>query len=361
MHIIAPIQHGLILLMSVTLKQLAGTLGLSPTTVSRALNGFPEVNDATRKRVREAAERANYRPNTRAKSLATGRAQAIGHVIPVSTSHEIVNPVFADFIAGAGETYSRAGYEMVLRVVPDADEAQAYRDLIARGAVDGVMVHGPRQQDSRVALLGDLGVPFMFHGRTSNIERPYSWLDINNQRSFRRAAQFLIDLGHRRIALINGLEEMDFANRRRNGYLEALEHAGIAVDPALMRQAEMTEPYGYRALTEMRKLPDPPTAFMASSMIVAYGLRRGLSDLGLKLGRDVSIITHDDDLSYLPNDGDVPMFTATKSSVREAGRRAASMLLRLVEAPESAPLTELMETSLVVGASTGPVLSQENG
>lgn len=341
--------------MSVTLKQLAGSLGLSPTTVSRALNGFPEVNDATRKRVQDAAERANYRPNTRAKSLATGRAQAIGHVIPVSTSHEIVNPVFADFIAGAGETYSRAGYEMILRVVPDADEAQAYRDLIARGAVDGLIVHAPRRMDTRVALLSDMRVPFLLHGRTSEVERAYSWLDINNQRSFRRATQFLIDFGHRRIALVNGLEEMDFAHRRRNGYLEALEQAGITADPALMRQAEMTEPFGYRTLTEMMKLPDPPTAFLASSMIVAYGLRRGLSDLGLQLGRDVSVITHDDDLSYLPNDGDVPMFTATKSSVREAGRRAARMLLRLVEAPESGPLTELMEASLVVGASTGPV------
>lgn len=344
--------------MTVTLKQLAGSLGLSPTTVSRALNGFPEVNDTTRKRVMDAAERANYRPNTRAKSLATGRAQAIGHVIPVSTSHEIVNPVFADFIAGAGETYSRAGYEMVLRVVPDADEAQAYRDLIARGAVDAVMVHAPRRKDARVGLLAELGLPFLLHGRTSEVNRRYSWLDINNQRSFRRATQFLIDFGHRRIALVNGIEEMDFANRRRNGYLEALAQADIAPDPALMRQAEMTEPYGYRTLTEMMKLSDPPTAFLASSMIVAYGLRRGLSDLGLELGRDVSVITHDDDLSYMPNDGEVPIFTATKSSVREAGRRAARMLLRLVETPTAGPLTELMETSLVVGTSTGPLSSR---
>jgi LacI family transcriptional regulator len=340
--------------MSVTLKQLAASLGLSPTTVSRALNGFPEVNAATRKRVQDAAERANYRPNTRAKSLATGRSMAIGHVIPVSTSHEIVNPVFADFIAGAGETYSRAGYEMLMRVVPDADEAQAYRDLIARGAVDGIMVHGPRLKDARVDLLAELGIPFMIHGRTSQIERPYSWLDINNQRSFRRATQFLIDFGHRRIALVNGLEDLDFATRRRRGYLDGLESAGITPDPALMRQAEMTEPYGYRALMDMMRLPEPPTAFLSSSMIVAYGLRRGLSDLGLKLGRDVSIITHDDDLSYLPNDGDVPMFTATKSSVREAGRRAARMLLRLVEDPQCGPLTDLMEAALMVGASTGP-------
>ncbi len=340
--------------MSVTLKQLAASLGLSPTTVSRALNGFPEVNAATRERVKKAAERANYHPNTRAKSLATGRAQAIGHVIPASTSHEIVNPIFADFIAGAGEIYSQSGYEMILRVVADDDEEHAYGDLMARGAVDGVIVHGPRTDDRRVALLAELGVPFLVHGRTSAANAPYSWLDINNQRSFRRATQFLLDFGHRRIALVNGLEAMDFAARRRAGYLEALAEAGILPDPHLMRQAPMTEPYGHRAAQEMMQLPDPPTAFMASSMIVAYGLRRGLSDMGLKLGRDVSIVTHDDELSYLPNEGDVPMFTATRSSVREAGRRAARMLLTLVTQPGSGPLTELMETSLVLGASTGP-------
>ncbi len=347
--------------MSVTLKQLASSLGLSPTTVSRALNGFPEVNAATRKRVQDAAERANYRPNTRARSLATGRAMAIGHVIPVSTSHEIVNPIFSDFVAGAGETYSRAGYEMILRVVPDEDEARAYQDLVARGAVDGMMVHGPRLKDTRVELLADLGIPFVIHGRTSEVNRPHSWLDINNQRSFRRATQFLTDLGHRRIALINGLETLDFAIRRRRGYLDALAAAGIAMDPALMRQAEMTEPYGYRVVSDMMQLPDPPTAFLSSSMIVAYGIRRALSELGCGLGRDVSVITHDDDLSYLPNDGDIPMFTATKSSVREAGRRAAALLLRLVEAPQSGPLTELMETDLVVGASTGLAPGQSAG
>ncbi len=340
--------------MGVTLKQLAASLDLSPTTVSRALNGFPEVNAKTRARVMAAALKANYHPNTRAKSLATGRAQAIGHVIPASTSHEIVNPVFADFIAGAGESYARAGYEMVLRITPDDQEENAYRDLLARGSIDGIILHGPRVQDARVAMLAEMGVPFLVHGRTSGVNAPYSWLDINNQRSFARATQFLLDFDHRRIALINGIEGMDFAQRRRQGYLQALAAAGIAPDPLLMRQSEMTEPYGYRAAQEMMQLPDPPTAFIASSMIVAYGLRRGLTDLGLKLGRDVSVIAHDDELSYLPNYGDVPTFTATRSSVREAGRRAARMLLRLVDDPDCGPLTELMETALILGASTGP-------
>jgi LacI family transcriptional regulator len=290
----------------------------------------------------------------RAKGLATGRTNAIGHVIALSNSHEIVNPVFADFISGAGEVYARAGYEMVLRVVADEEEPQAYRSLIGRGAVDGVIVHAPKIDDGRVALLAELGVPFVVHGRTSSVTTPYAWVDMNNQRAFRRATEFLLDLGHRRIALVNGLEWMDFAMRRRNGYTQALQQAGITPDPDLMRSAEMSEPYGYRAAVEMMRLPDPPTAFLASSMLVAYGLRRALVDQGLRLGRDVSVVTHDDDLSYLPNGGDVALFTATRSSVRDAGRRAAEMVLRLVDNPTAAPQTCLLEAALIVGDSTGP-------
>lgn len=336
------------------LKELSRTLGLSQTTVSRALNGYPEVSEETRLRVQEAARRHNYRPNLRARSLATGRAMAIGHVIPVSTRHEIVNPIFADFIAGAGETYHKAGYEMLLSVVSDADEARAYRELKARATVDGVIVHGPRLGDPRIPLLTELGLPFVVHGRSTGTALPYSWVDVNNRRAFARATAFLLDLGHRRIALVNGLEFMDFAIRRRRGYEEALAARGLAADPALMRSEEMTETYGYRAARSMLALPDPPTAFLTASLISAIGVRRAIQDAGLVLGRDVSIVTHDDDLSYLKNGESVPIFTATRSSVREAGRRAAAMLLAHVADPSLPPSEDLMEAELMVGQSTGP-------
>ena len=342
------------------LKELATKLGLSPTTVSRALNGYPEVNEATRERVMAAAKRHNYQPNARAIRLATGRAFAVGHVIPIATRHEIVNPVFADFIAGAGEVYSRNDYDMLLSVVPDAEEESTYRALKSKGNVDGVIVHGPQLDDRRIALLDEIGLPFVVHGRASQITTAYPWVDVNNRRAFRRATEFLLDLGHRRIALANGLEFMDFALRRRGGYTQALEARGIAPDPALMSSDEMSEGAGYRAGRRMLDLPDPPTAFIASSMILGLGLRRAIEERGLKLGRDVSVIIHDDDLSYMRNGEDVPIFTATRSSVREAGRIAAALLLELIAAPSGA-LTEmpnrLLEAELIIGQSTGPRLS----
>ncbi|NJM83074.1 MAG: LacI family DNA-binding transcriptional regulator, partial [Tabrizicola sp.] len=254
------------------LKELATRLGLSPTTVSRALNGYPEVNESTRERVMAAAKRHNYRPNTRAIRLATGRAMAVGHVIPIATRHEIVNPVFADFIAGAGETYSRNDYDMILSVVPDEGEEETYRTLKSKGNVDGVIVHAPRMNDPRISLLRAIELPFVVHGRATGSSDPYCWLDVNNRRAFQRATEFLLDLGHRRIGLVNGLEYMDFAIRRRTGYLDALTARGLPADAALMASDEMTEISGFRATQRMLALQDPPTALLAASMISGMGV-----------------------------------------------------------------------------------------
>lgn len=336
------------------LKDLAEHLNLSQTTVSRALNGYPEVSEATRERVLKAAKELNYSPNSRAQGLATGRSMGIGHVIPVANDHEMVNPVFGDFIAGAGEIYSQAGYDMVLSLVPEKNEADAYRKIKARGNVDGLIVHGPKIDDPRIALLHELGLPFVVHGRISNDRIPYSWLDMDNMTAFKRATDFLLDLGHRRIALINGWESMDFAYRRREGYIAALSARGIPVDPSLMRYNEMTEAYGYTAASDMLNYDNPPTAFLSSSVITAMGIRRALENRGLVMGRDVSVITHDDDLGYLKNPNTAPIFTATRSSVRQAGRNVAQMLLHLIEHPDQAPMTRLLETNLIIGGSTGP-------
>jgi LacI family transcriptional regulator len=351
---IGPIETVLGQILTMNLKELASKLGLSPTTVSRALNGYPEVNESTRERVVAAAKRYNYSPNTRAIRLATGRAMAVGHVIPIATRHEIVNPVFADFIAGAGETYSRNGYDMLLSVVSDDDEEGAYRDLKSRGAIDGIIVHGPNQNDPRIPLLRDIGLPFVVHGRSTGTTLPYSWLDVNNRRAFQRATEFLLDLGHTRIALINGLEFMDFAIRRRTGYVDALAARKLAADPALMFSDEMTEIAGYQAARAMLALPHPPTAFLVSSMISGMGVRRAIESLGLHMGREVSVIIHDDELSYLRNGAEVPIFTATRSSVREAGRLTAEMLLDLIANPGEGPKERLLEAELIIGQSTGP-------
>ena len=239
-------------------------------------------------------------------------------------------------------------------MVPDREEEQTYRNLAARRSVDGVIVHGPRADDPRIALLKELGLPFVVHGRAGSDEESYSWVDVNNRRAFERATEFLLDLGHRRIALVNGLEEMDFARRRRAGYEAALAGRGLGADPALMRAGEMTEEIGWRSATEMLAAPDPPTAFVVSSMLTAIGVRRAIGDAGLVMGRDISVVIHDDVLSYLRNGGDIPIFTAARSSVHEAGRLCAEMLLGIIAEKPPAPRHMLLEAELVIGQSTGP-------
>lgn len=336
------------------LRELSEQLGLSQTTVSRALNGYPEVKEATRAKVLAAAEANHYQPDARARGLATGRAHAIGHVIPHSTKHEMVNVVFADFIAGAGEVYGQNGFDLLMSMVTDDAEEQAYRTLARKRNVDGVIVHAPTRDDPRIALLRELEMPFVVHGRASDVTDDYSWLDVNNKRAFERAADFLIDLGHSRIALINGLERMDFALRRRTGYEAALTGHGITPDPALMHSAEMTEPYGYHCARDLLEAPHPPSAFIASSIVVALGVRRAIEERGLTLGKDVSVICFDDMISYFPNGAGEPIFTATRSSVRDAGRRCAEMLLAQIKDHNAPREQELWEADLVLGTSTGP-------
>ncbi|MEX3015566.1 LacI family DNA-binding transcriptional regulator [Gymnodinialimonas hymeniacidonis] len=339
------------------LKELSESLGLSQTTVSRALNGYPEVREETRMRVRAAAEAANYTPNAKARRLATGRAMAIGHVMPLTGKEELVNPIFADFIAGAGEIYAREGYDLLLSMVPAEGTEAAYRQMAANASVDAVMVQAPTMDDARVPLLQELGLPFLVHGRTGTPEG-YSWLDVANIRAFRRATDFLLDLGHRRIALINGQESLDFARRRRLGFEQAMAAREVSPNAAWMRSDVMTEQYGYRAACEMLDAGDGPTAFLAASIIPAIGIRRAAGERGLKIGRDVSIICHDDGLSYMGNEGisapDGPAFTATRSSIRAAGQRCAEILLSLIDNPKQPPIQELWDTDLSLGRSTGP-------
>ena len=339
------------------LKELSSRLGLSPTTVSRALGGYPEVNAETRARVTEAAARYNYRPNKRARALATGRSFNIGHVMSTRNKGELVNPIFGDFIGGLTERSAAAGYSLSLTLTEIAAEETTYRKLKSEGAVDGIVLQSPRTNDSRIALMQDIGFPFVVHGRASDVTVPYNWVDVNNRQAFESATGYVLDLGHQRIGLVNGDETMDFAVRRRAGYVARLQDAGLTSDPALMHSGPMTEENGHAAVSRMLALDTPPTAVVVSSITLAIGARRAVQDAGLVMGRDVSIVTYDDDLSYLSNRQTVPVFTAVRSSVREAGKRAAAMLIRQIDTPDAAPEQELLEAELVVGSSTGPVRS----
>ena len=335
------------------LKELARHLNLSPTTVSRALNGYPEVGEATRRRVAEEARRFGYRPNAHARRLATGRAHVIGHVFPTDRTVTI-DPLFADFIAGAAEVYDTHGFEVMLHSGGHEDDLSVYRRYAQGGAVDGVVVLGPRLEDPRIALLTALKLPFIVHGRMGDVETGYAWMDIDNRGAFYRATKMLTDLGHRRIGLINAQEHMTFAFHRRNGYECALADKGLQVDPQMTSTGPMNEENGYRQTKRILQLANSPTALILGNMLLVSGAMRAIYEMGLTIGKDVSLIAHDDGLPFLNADGLVPSLTTTRSSIRAAGGRVAELLLNIITDVETERPHELWTVDLVVRSSTGP-------
>ena len=337
------------------LKDLADALGLSQTTVSRALNGYPEVSEATRRRVLEAAERYHYRPNPSARRLATGRAGAIGAVLPTDRNL-LVDPHFVEFLAGLGERLVEDEMDIVLSPARGGDETGTYRRIVAGNRVDALILSGPLVEDERVALLNELGLPFVVHGRTAS-SKPYAWLDIDNESAFHQATNHLLDLGHRRIALINGSTRFTFAVNREQGFRRALAERGLTPDERLIGDGTMTDEVGYR-LTERFMAEEPrPTAFLVSSMMLAFGCLRVIRSAGLVVGRDVSLIAHDDVFPFLNADRMVPPLTTMRSPIRAAGTRVADMIIDLLRGRAPETIHELWPVELVIRASTGPAPS----
>ncbi len=331
------------------LKELAQHLGLSQTTVSRALNGYPEVKESTRKLVFEAAQRLGYRPNASARRLATGRVGAIGIVLRGSDE---LGPHMNEFLGGLSERLSDQEIDIVLITVSSfEEELAAYRRAAASKKVDAFVLHSPHVRDARVDLLLDLGLPFVLHGRT-DVGRPHAWLDIDNQGAIERATSHLLDLGHRRIALINGIRGRTFAEHREVGYRAALDGRGIPVDPALIANAVFTDEVAFRIAQSMLELRPRPTAFIPGSMMTALGIFRAIRQAGLALGRDVSMIAHDDVFPYLNADNMYPTMSTTRSSIRAAGVRIAELLMQLIGGKPAHTIHELWPVDLVLRQSS---------
>ena len=332
------------------LKDLAEHLGLSQTTVSRALNGYPEVNETTRLRVAETAARLGYRPNASALRLATGRSGAVGLVL---RGAEELGPHMSEFLAGMG---SRMGHEEVDILVTTVDSYQeeiaAYRRIAASQKVDAMVLHSPTLQDARAEMLLELKVPFVLHGRT-NIGQPVPWLDIDNTGAVERATSHLLDLGHRRIALLNGIKGRTFAEHREIGYLAALSARGVPFDTALISNSVFTDEVAFRLAQAMLELRPRPTAFLAGSMMTALGVFRAIRQAGLVLGKDVSMIAHDDVFPYLNADNMYPSMSTTRSSIRQAGSRVAELILQILAGKPVEDVHELWPVELVLRESSG--------
>ena len=264
---------------------------------------------------------------------------------------------FAEFMAGMAERLLTEDTDILVIPMADPDhndEMQLYRRLVESQRVDAIIVHSPRPNDERIALLHKLGMPFLVHGR-SDIDVPHAWLDIDNEGAVRRATSHLIDLGHTRIAMINGRPGATYALHRDKGYREALQSRGIELDPQLIASGNFTDELGFRFARSLLEQANPPTAIVAGSMMTALGVYRAVRSLGLQVGREVSVIAHDDVFPYLTADNMAPSLSATRSSMRAAGTRCADLVLQLVSGRSPLDIHELWPVELILRESTAPV------
>ena len=335
-----------------TLKDIARELGLSPATVSRALNGFPEVSARTRALVEDTAGRLGYRPNQIAKKLVTGRSGMVGFVLKATAGP--TDPSFYEIMFGLSDQLARRDMDLVFHAPTSDDLVAPYRRLIAKNILDGFILNAPVAGDPRIAYLEAQGIPFVVHGRTQHAD--YAYYDIDNRKTAVDAVHFLADLGHKRIAFLNGPEPHTFARQRARGFRAAMAGEGLTLpDPALV-YGPATEEHGYTAalaLLSGRHGP-APSALLCASTAVAAGAYRAAQDLGLTIPDDLSVIAHDDAVPQMRASHFAPALSVTRSPLRDACEPLAEAMRALLAGTPPGALQTLVPAPLIARGSTGP-------
>lgn len=314
---------------NVTIKDLAAELGLSITTISRALNGYSDVGEKTRKKVVEAARRLGYTPNRNAQRLVTKRSHSIAWV-QSDDDNKFVDPHFVEVMAGVLREARMSHYDIILTSETPDQQIAAYERYVRDGSVDGFIVDLPRPDDPRITYLLEAGVPFVVHGREARSES-YGWVDVDNYGNFYNLTRLLVENGHKRFAFINGDERFLYASIRRKAIEDALADLGLPLDT--MMYLEGTHPMdhaGYE-LTELALADAGVTAFLYSSIILAVDGVAAIRRAGRVPGRDTMVATMNDELHYLnlaPVDG---VITYVRSSLRSAGRALVAEVIRQCE------------------------------
>ena len=334
----------------VTIADVSATLGLNKSTVSRALNDYPDIAPATRARVRNAAAKMGYRPLSHAQAIRTGRARALGLVIQID-DHDAHRPFLADFLAGISFVASGEGWTITVATA-DGEPATlaAIRQLLDEHKVDGFILPRTLVDDPRVALLKEENVPFVMFGRTRN-SAGCAWYDIRSEDAMTEAVERLASLGHRRIGFVNGGARYQYSQVRLVGYLRGLAWAGLDPDPQLVRSDALVPDDGESAVESLLDLPRPPTAIVFAVDAAALGLYRSARRHGLRVGPQLSVIGYDG----IPdgNHADPPLSTYAVDT-RGAGECLARMLIERVRGADPETLRETASATFIDRGSVAP-------
>jgi len=273
------------------IRTLAEHLNISIGTVSRALNGRPDVNEETRRRVLEAAAELGYVPNQSGRSLRQGTTNAIGFMIEsgADTAGNSDN-FFLGVFDGVQTVLSRHHLDLVvLPCSTDEDPSQYLRRMVARRLVDGLIISATHRKDERIEFLNKTGLPFIALGR-SGTAGAHPWIDLDFEGVASRAIDRLVGAGHTRIAAGVPSNDINLGFVYLDGYRAALARHGIAYDPSLVIRAASSEQGGYQIGHEVLAMKDRPTAVVLIYELMAIGLYRRLNEGGLRPGKDMAII-----------------------------------------------------------------------
>jgi LacI family transcriptional regulator len=332
-----------------TIRGVATAAGVSIATVSRVLNGRPDVAPETREIVLRAVREQGFTTNRNARALSGGRTGLIGVTVPL-----VEAAYFGVILSGASE----ALYEQDMRIVlcptlHQHDREVNLLDRLMRGTTDGAVLMLPEESSAELKAL-QRDFPFVVVDPRIALDEGIPVVSAAHAAGARAATEHLLSLGHRRIGVITGPREWIACTERMNGFHGALAAAGVLPDPALVAVSDFRNgPVTAAAAAALLDLPDPPTAIFAFNDNVAVGVMRAARARGLRVPEDLSVVGFDDSEQA---EIVLPALTTVRQPLAEMGRMAVSLLLRLLENQRVDALRIQLATKLVVRESTAPVL-----
>jgi DNA-binding LacI/PurR family transcriptional regulator len=287
------------------------------------INGSPRVSDATRAAVEAAVAELGYVPNTAARALAANRTDAIALVVPEPETRFFSEPYFSDILKGVGAELSETEMQLLLIFAGSDRERQRLAQYLAAHRVDGVLLVSVHADDPLPDLLAQLEIPAVISGPRSAAETLTS-VDSDNYGGARQAVEHLLSRGRREIAHITGRLDVYGAQRRVDGYRDALREAGQTVDERLIEPGDFTEDGGRRAMTALLERRPGLDAVFAGSDVMAAGARQVLREEGRRIPEDVALVGYDD--SAIARHMEPPL-TSVRQPIQEMGRRMIDLLL----------------------------------
>ncbi len=332
---------------NLTLEEIAVLTGVSRSTVSRVINNQPNVKEEVRERVQKKIEEVGYRPHGAARRLAGDRSYTLSIIIPYDVQAIFTEPFFPAALTGITHQAEQNDYYVMLSMVERSREEDFYHRVVRGQMPDGVIVLSAKADNKIVPRLIEDKVPFVVIGRHLHIP-DISYADVDNIGGARTAVRHLLERGRKKIATITGPVSMVAGVDRREGYLSALNEAGIEIRPELIAQGDFTRESGYFAMQQL--LPSQPDAVFAASDLMALGAMSAIRTANLRIPDDIAVVGYDDAPVAAYTD---PPLTTMRQPSKELGATAVDVLLRLITEGQEQQLSTVLPAELVIRSSSG--------